>query len=97
MRAQTACTVAPIGDVVTSHLLRIVPDAGLCEATVLRQLAKAGLSVQRRQWSHAECEAGMPCLLVLTAPASDAAAANAAQQLQAVTGASVRRLRVEEF
>ena len=97
VRAQTACTVAPIGDVVTSHLLRIVPDAGLCEATVLRQLAKAGLSVQRRQWSHAECEAGMPCLLVLTAPASDAAAANAAQQLQAVTGASVRRLRVEEF
>ena len=66
-------------------------------AQVLRQLAHAGIKVERRAWGPAEAAGASPSLLLLTAPVPDGLAAQAAERLQAHTGARVRRLRVEDF
>ena len=86
--------VLPIGEVVSAQLLRVVSDSGLCEASVVRLLEKAGVPVQRRKWVHSDEAGAAPALAVLTAPVTDAVAAHAAQLLQQGTGAQVRRLRV---
>ena len=86
--------VLPIGEVVSAQLLRVVSDSGLCEASVVRLLEKAGVPVLRRKWVHSDEAGAAPALVVLTAPVTDAIAAHAAQLLQQGTGALVRRLRV---
>ncbi|MPM60865.1 hypothetical protein SDC9_107719 [bioreactor metagenome] len=70
-------------------------NTGLCEASVVRLLDKAGLQVLRRKWVPADEPGAAPALVLLTAPAADSAAAHAAQQLQQSLKATVRRLRVE--
>lgn len=97
-RAATQPAVVPITDVVGAHMLRIVPRAGLCEAAVLRRLARAGVQVQRRMWCHAgDGNAGVPCLVVLTVPVADGVAQAAAHALAEHVQADVRRLRVADF
>ena len=93
-RAQPAG--APImAEVCTRHWLRLLPGAALCEAEVVRQLARDGIAVLRRAWGPADTQGGAPVLLLLTAPVPDAVAARAAERLQQRTGATVHRLRVE--
>ena len=67
------------------------------EAQALRLLARTGVRVERRAWGPAEAAGASPSLLLLTAPVPDGLAAQAAERLQAHTGARVRRLRVEDF
>ena len=87
--------VLPIGEVVTEHLFRVVSERGLCEASVVRRLHKAGLVVQRRKWVHSDDSGAAPALVLLTAPAADTLAAHAATQLAQCERVTVRRLRVE--
>ncbi|MBS0293264.1 MAG: homoserine dehydrogenase, partial [Proteobacteria bacterium] len=94
-RAAAQPAPLPMVSVRTRHLLRLLPGAALNEAEVLRLLARAGITVQRRAWGPAH--AGAPTLLLLTAPVPDAVAARAAALLHERTGARVRRLRVEHF
>jgi homoserine dehydrogenase len=95
-RAATPPRVLPLAQVRTRHFLRLLPGTALCEAQVLRALAREGLAVQRRAWGPAQAPGGAPTLALLTAPAPDGVAARAAERLQQHTGALVRRLRVEE-
>ena len=94
-RAGDAPAVLPMASVKTPHLLRLLPGAALCETAVLRALAREGVRVRRRTWAAPVTPGGAPELLLLTAPAPDALAAEATAHLQAYTGAQVRRLRVE--
>lgn len=94
-RAGDAPAVLPMAPVKTPHLLRLLPGAALCETAVLRALAREGVRVRRRTWAAPVTPGGAPELLLLTAPAPDALAAEATAHLQAYTGAQVRRLRVE--
>ena len=95
-RAATPPRVLPLARVRTRHFLRLLPGTALCEAQVLRALAREGLAVQRRAWGPAQAPGGAPTLALLTAPAPDGVAARAAERLQQHTGALVRRLRMEE-
>ena len=94
-RRADAPAVLPMASVKTPHLLRLLPGAALCETAVLRALARDGVTVRRRTWAAPVTPGGAPELLLLTAPAPDALAAQATAHLQAYTGAQVRRLRVE--
>lgn len=94
-RAGDAPAVLPMASLKTPHLLRLLPGAALCETAVLRALAREGVRVRRRTWAAPAAPGGAPELLLLTAPAPDALAAQASAHLQAYTGAQVRRLRVE--
>lgn len=96
-RAGDAAAVLPMAQAKTAHLLRLLPGAALCEATVVRLLAREGLAVQRRAWAPATGPAESPELLLLTAPASETVAARGAESLRGRTGTEVRRLRVEEL
>ncbi len=87
-----ACTVAPMAQVRCRQLLRVVPGKAFCEASAVRLLARAGIAVRQRAWAAGA--GGAPELLLLTQAASDAAAHQAAQQLQACSRATVRRLRM---
>lgn len=97
LRADAPAAPLPMAQVRTRQLLRLLPGKTFNEAQVLRQLAHAGVKVERRAWGPAEAAGASPSLLLLTAPVPDGLAAQAAERLQAHTGARVRRLRVEDF
>lgn len=96
-RDAAQAALRPMEQVCTRHLLRLLPDQALDEAQVLRQLARAGVVLERRAWSPAETAGGAPSLLLLTTPIPDALVTAVAKCLRAHTGAVVRRLRVEHF
>ena len=77
------------------HVLQLLPGTALCEAEVVRQLAREGLAVLRRSWGPAREAGGAPTLLLLTAPAPEALAERAAERLRQRTGATVRRLHAD--
>jgi len=97
LRADAPAAPLPMAQVRTRQLLRLLPGKTFNEAQVLRQLAHAGVKVERRAWGPAEAAGASPSLLLLTAPVPDGLAAQAAERLQAHTGARVRRLRVDDF
>jgi hypothetical protein len=70
-------------------LLRLIPGQALCEASVLRQLARAGLAVRRRHWAAATAPGNAPELVLQLGAATEAQARHAAQQLRQRTGAQV--------
>ncbi|SDM10900.1 homoserine dehydrogenase [Oryzisolibacter propanilivorax] len=95
--AEPALTTAPQPSPLPSawpvsggHLLRLRSERALCEATVVRLLARWGLAVQRRRWLAGGAVGSTPELLLLTAAAPAELAAAAALQLQQATGALVQ-------
>jgi len=84
--------VLPLDKVHGAHLLRLLPGRALCEAGAVRLLARAGVAVRRRAWVGGAGDG--PELLLLTDVAAEGAVRAATAQLQAATGAQVRRLRV---
>ncbi|WP_404826348.1 homoserine dehydrogenase [Diaphorobacter aerolatus] len=91
-RDAKAPRVLASGEVVSAHMLHVVADKGLCEASVVGSLQKSGLPIARRKWVHADGAA--PALVLLTAPVADAMADSAVSRVQTQCKATVRRLRV---
>lgn len=70
-------------------VLQLIPAHGLCEASVLRLLARSGVRVQRRSWGPACTPGGAPTLRLCLHPAPHTVLQHATRLLHERTGAQV--------